>query len=110
MKALYLLSAMLLILFCPVRGQNSLSSVAGGNLPAGELDTLISNRWEGVAPGCVVLGAAKGQILYEKAFGSANLEQYVSMRPDMVFRIGSIPKQYTAMAILQLVEQGKIVL
>lgn len=30
------------------------------------------------------------------------------MKPEMVFRIGSITKQYTAIAILQLVEQGKL--
>ncbi len=32
----------------------------------------------------------------------------VAMQPDMVFRVGSITKQFTAIGILQLVEQGKI--
>ena len=77
---------------------------------AKDLDSLIFNRLPGVAPGCVVLVAEKGQIVYEKAFGLANLEQHVAMQSDMVFRIGSITKQYTSIAILQLVEQGKIVL
>jgi len=36
------------------------------------------------------------------------MELDVPMQPDMVFRIGSITKQFTAVAILQLVEQGKI--
>ena len=72
------------------------------------LDNLISSRLPNIAPGCVVLVAEKGQVIYKKAFGSANLELHVAMQPDMVFRIGSITKQYTAVSILQLVEQGKI--
>ena len=38
----------------------------------------------------------------------ANLELNVPMRVDNVFRIGSITKQFTAVAILQLMEQGKL--
>jgi CubicO group peptidase (beta-lactamase class C family) len=38
----------------------------------------------------------------------ANLELGVPVEPDMVFRLGSITKQFTAVAILMLVDQGKI--
>ena len=38
----------------------------------------------------------------------ANLELDVPMKPEHVFRIGSITKQFTAIAILQLMEQGKL--
>ena len=38
----------------------------------------------------------------------ANLELDVLMKPEHVFRIGSITKQFTAIAILQLMEQGKL--
>jgi CubicO group peptidase (beta-lactamase class C family) len=72
------------------------------------LDSLINSRLAGVAPGCAVLIAKSGEIIYEKGFGKADLELNVAMQPDMVFRLGSITKQYTAIAILQLVEQGKI--
>jgi len=72
------------------------------------LDSLINNRLAAVAPGCAVLVAKKGKIIYEKGFGKADLELNVPVTPDMVFRLGSITKQYTAIAILQLVEQGKI--
>ena len=73
-----------------------------------QLDQLISERYKSIAPGCVVLVAKKGQIVYKKAFGSANVELNVGMQPEMIFRLGSITKQYTAISILQLVEQGKI--
>jgi CubicO group peptidase (beta-lactamase class C family) len=72
------------------------------------LDSLINNRYKEVAPGCAILVAKNGQIIYEKAFGMANIELNVPMQADMIFRLGSITKQYTAIAILQLVEQGKI--
>src|SRR5579871_14461 len=74
------------------------------------VDSLLGAQFHANEPGCVVLIAKNGQVVYEKAFGSADLELKVPMRPDMIFRLGSGTKQYTAIAILQLVEQGKITL
>lgn len=59
-------------------------------------------------PGGVVLIAKKGTILYRKAFGSAQMEHGIPMKPEMVFNIASMTKQFTAVGILQLVEQGKL--
>ena len=73
-----------------------------------KLDQLIAEKYKSIAPGCVVLVARNGQVFYNKAFGTANNELNVPMRPEMVFRIGSITKEFTAIAILQLAEQGKI--
>jgi len=72
------------------------------------IDSLVAPQFEGNQPGISILIAKKGQVVYKKAFGSANIELNTPMQPDMVFRIGSITKQFTAVAILQLVEQGKI--
>ena len=72
------------------------------------LDSLISSQIKVTEPGCALLIAKDGQIVYDKAFGSANLELNVPLQSDMVFRIGSITKNFTAVAILQLAEQGKI--
>lgn len=73
-------------------------------------DELITGSYQSIAPGCVVLISEKNKLVYEKGFGQANLELNVPMRPEMLFRIGSITKQYTAIAILQLMEQGRIFL
>jgi CubicO group peptidase (beta-lactamase class C family) len=73
-----------------------------------ELDEIISNNYSSVSPGCAVLVSKKGAVIYEKAFGIADLELHVPMQSGMIFRIGSMTKQYTAIAILQLVDQGKI--
>ena len=55
-----------------------------------------------------VLVAKKGQVLYSKSFGYANLELGVRNEKGTKFRIGSLTKQFTAMGIMILVEQGKI--
>lgn len=72
------------------------------------LDKLIPERLTDISPGCVVLVIKKDKIIYKKAFGFANTEQKTPMQADMLFRTGSMGKQYTAIAVLQLVEQGKI--
>ena len=55
-----------------------------------------------------VLVAQKGKIIYEKAFGMANREWNIPNTVQTKFRIGSLTKQFTAAAILQLAEQGKL--
>jgi CubicO group peptidase (beta-lactamase class C family) len=74
------------------------------------LDELIPKRLTEISPGCVVMVVKHDKIIYRKTFGLANTELNISMQPDMLFRIGSMTKQYTAIAILQLVERGKIAL
>ncbi|MCX2433040.1 serine hydrolase domain-containing protein [Pedobacter sp. GR22-10] len=59
-------------------------------------------------PGGVFLVARNGKSVYQKAFGNANIELGVKMQTQNVFQLGSMTKQFTAIAILMLVEQGKI--
>ena len=73
-----------------------------------KLDKLLTKRFNQSQPGCEVLVAKHGHIIYKKAYGSADLELNVKLGPDMVFNLASITKQFTAVAILQLVEQGRI--
>lgn len=73
-----------------------------------KFDTMLSAQFKSNEPGATALVARHGRIIYQKAFGMANLELSVPMQVDHVFRIGSITKQFTAVAILQLMEQGKL--
>src|SRR5205085_4054631 len=84
------------------------AQTANDNPLAKSVDSLISLQFKQNEPGVSILIAQKGNIFYKKAFGSANVELNVPIQPDMIFRIGSITKQFTAIGILQLVEQGKI--
>ena len=55
-----------------------------------------------------VLVARGDQVLFAKGYGLANVEHDVPNTPQTKFRLGSITKQFTAMAILILQEQGKL--
>ncbi len=55
-----------------------------------------------------VLVARDGQPVISKGYGMANYELNVPNTPQTVFRIGSITKQFTAMAIMMLQERGKL--
>ena len=74
----------------------------------GKVDKLLADIYKSNETGATALIARKGMVIYKKAFGMANLELNVPMQVDNVFRIGSISKQFTAVAILQLQEQGKL--
>jgi len=59
-------------------------------------------------PGVTLAVAVDGQIVYSEGFGYADLEQRVPVWPTTKFRIGSVSKSLTSVALMQLVEQGKI--
>ncbi len=59
-------------------------------------------------PGLAVAVAVDGRVVYAEGFGYADLEQRVPAWPSTKFRIGSISKPLTAVALMQLVEQRKI--
>lgn len=73
-----------------------------------EFDKLLSAEFKPDEPGAAILVSRNGEIIYSKAFGMANLELNIPMQNDNVFWIASIGKQFTAIAILQLMEQGKL--
>ncbi len=60
------------------------------------------------APSASIAVVKNGQIVYAHAYGFADLEQKTAARPDMPYCIGSISKQFTAAAMLMLVEQGRL--
>lgn len=49
------------------------------------------------------------EVIYNKAFGNANMEWNIPNTPDTKFEIGSVTKQFTAMLIMQLVADNKII-
>ncbi|MDQ1098045.1 MULTISPECIES: serine hydrolase domain-containing protein [Chryseobacterium] len=74
-----------------------------------KLDSIIQTEFSDPhAPGGVFLVSQKGKTLYEKAFGKANIELDFNMVSGNVFEIGSMTKQFTAIAVLILESQGKL--
>ncbi|WP_316633287.1 serine hydrolase [uncultured Flavobacterium sp.] len=54
------------------------------------------------------LVAENGKVIFKKGFGSANMEWNIPNQPDTKFRLGSISKQFTALLIVKLAEEGKL--
>ena len=59
-------------------------------------------------PGLSLLVARDGKVLLAKGYGFANVELQLPVKPETVFQSGSVGKQFTAMAVMMLVEDGKI--
>lgn len=74
-----------------------------------ELDKLVpAELKEKNTPGTVIAIVSGDQVVYQKAFGVANVETNVEMQPEMLFRLGSTTKMFTAAALLTLAEKDKI--
>jgi CubicO group peptidase (beta-lactamase class C family) len=59
-------------------------------------------------PGFTVLVSREGKVLFNKAYGMADVKGKKANTPGTTFRIGSVSKQFTAAAILKLQEHGKL--
>jgi CubicO group peptidase (beta-lactamase class C family) len=84
------------------------NSYSSGQNKAEKIDQLMQ-QYENIGQfSGAVLVAENGQIIYKKAFGYANMDLDVPNKVDTKFRIASMTKAFTAMLIMQLVEEGKV--
>jgi CubicO group peptidase (beta-lactamase class C family) len=73
-----------------------------------ELDAYLETNTENDLFSGVVLVAREGKPIFKKAYGMADRERNISNQVDTKFCIGSMNKMFTAVAIAQLVEQGRL--
>jgi len=73
-----------------------------------KIDSIVSLQYSANEPGITILVAKDGKAIYKKALGKSNLELNIPIEVNSVFQIGSITKQFTAVSILMLAEQGKL--
>ena len=59
-------------------------------------------------PGVSLAVVKDGKPLIVKGYGLANVEHQVAVKPETIFQSGSVGKQFTATAVMMLVEDGKI--
>ena len=72
-------------------------------------DSIIKTEFGDInGPGRVFMITKNGKPIYKKAFGKSNLELNTDLNLESVFQLGSVTKQFTAIAILILEEQGKL--
>lgn len=73
-----------------------------------QIDSLVKSYYKSYEPGVVVLIAKNGEIVLRKAYGMANMELNIPLLPTHVFKIASITKPFTALAIFDLVENKRL--
>ena len=73
------------------------------------LDRLVLDYYPSAnGPGTAVLVMVDGKPVLRKGYGMADVKKGVKVTPGMIFRIASVTKQFTAVAVLQLVQAGKV--
>lgn len=67
-----------------------------------------TKAYVGPAPGCAVAVSLNGDVVFEKAFGLADLEHNVPNTAQTIFESGSVAKQFTAASLVLLQQDGKL--
>ncbi|HUQ94402.1 MAG TPA: serine hydrolase [Bryobacteraceae bacterium] len=74
-----------------------------------EMTDAVFARWNTAdSPGCSVGIVQDGKVVHQRGYGMANLEHGIANTPQTQFYLGSTSKEFTAMAILLLAEQGAL--
>ena len=83
------------------------SSASAQSLPD-RLDQLFAAAFPSGAPGATVIITQGGATLFRKAYGQAQQAPHLALEPGMPMRLASVTKQFTAVAILLLADEGKL--
>jgi D-alanyl-D-alanine carboxypeptidase len=79
--------------------------------PVAQIDALVARTMQARhIPGVAVGVIENGKLTLQRAYGVSNLETETLLTPDSVFELASVTKQFTAAAVVLLVEQGKVAL
>jgi CubicO group peptidase (beta-lactamase class C family) len=94
----------------PVRGDEKAPAPAADDSHAHQIDAIMlkSIPADEAMPGAMVLVARNGKILFTGSYGLANVEKKTPFDENSVFDLASNSKQFTAVAVLMLVEHGKM--
>lgn len=76
--------------------------------PKKRVDQLMTTLTGPDKPGVAVAVMKKGKVIFEKAYGMANLTHHIPFTTETLNNIGSTSKQFTAFAVLLLAKQGKL--
>lgn len=72
------------------------------------VDSIFADMQGTARPGCAVGALKDGQFLLRKGYGMANLEAGLAITPETVFYTGSVSKQFTAMSVALLAQDGRL--
>jgi CubicO group peptidase (beta-lactamase class C family) len=105
---LHLLPSLLCLIACGSHAADGPAAAPSPGPIAAKVDALFAEWAKPDSPGCAVAVVRGGRVLYAKGYGMADLEHNVPITPRTVFYVGSVSKQFTAYAVVQLAEQGKL--
>src|SRR5947207_4821097 len=72
------------------------------------IDSIFTQYNRTTSPGCALGVFQRQRIVYSRGYGMADLNQGIAINPSTVFYVASTSKQFTALSIALLAEQGKI--
>ena len=75
---------------------------------ADRIDSLLEKFSRPRDPGCAVLVIQDGRAAFQKGYGVTDLRTLTPITPETNFRLASLTKQFTAMAVMLLVHDGKL--
>ncbi|MEJ1964966.1 MAG: serine hydrolase domain-containing protein [Gammaproteobacteria bacterium] len=84
------------------------ASIASAQGTGAQVDALFAKWSSHTSPGCAVAVMKDGKVMHENAYGMADLDHSVPNTPLTVFHAASVSKQFTAAALLLLVQEGKV--
>jgi len=73
-----------------------------------QIDRILAASFDPQELGAAAIVIEDGSVILRKGYGLADLELGVPVRPEMVYRIGSETKSFTAVAVMALVERGAL--
>ncbi|MGB6640505.1 MAG: serine hydrolase domain-containing protein, partial [Thermoanaerobaculia bacterium] len=76
--------------------------------PGSAVDDLFAHFSQGASPGVAVAVVQDGEIVHRAGYGLEDLDNGTPITPDSSFRLASVSKQFAAMAIMLLAEEGKL--
>jgi CubicO group peptidase (beta-lactamase class C family) len=82
--------------------------IAAAGLAAADFDAIFAPLAGAREPGLAVLVRQNGRTLFERGYGVRDLEGYAKIDAATNFRLASFTKQFTAMAVMLLVKDGKL--
>ncbi|WP_137172642.1 serine hydrolase [Massilia sp. HP4] len=92
------------------QAQQPATKAAATQSLAGKLDAIFKPQYKADDPGATVIVVKDGKTVLRKAYGAADITAKTPLTPGTVLRLGSITKQFTAVAILMLADEGKLAL
>ncbi|MEX2122980.1 MAG: serine hydrolase domain-containing protein [Woeseia sp.] len=102
------LSLLVVLAVCAAATAGCGDKAVDATVASQQVDALFAPLTAGIQPGVAVMVIHDGAIVHAAGYGYADLDNRIPIDPDSAFRLASVSKQFTAMAIMVLAESGAL--